>query len=214
MLVDKYDYFLFDWDGCLAKTLEAWLDAYRTTLARYGKTPADTEIAHYLGDWAMGSHFGIEDVAKFNIEAVDHARANLKTVDLYEGALELLTELKKMKKLALVSSGSKDIVYTGLRHNNIEHLFDFIVTGDDVTNHKPHPEALELAMDNIGGVKAKTVMVGDSNKDIGAAANYGIDSVLVFPDAHSIFYDLKSLQDLKPTYTVKGFAEFTSALEY
>ncbi|HRQ86670.1 MAG TPA: HAD family hydrolase [Candidatus Saccharibacteria bacterium] len=210
MLVDKYDYFLFDWDGCLAKTLEAWLDAYRHTFALYGKTPSDAEIAHYLGDYLIGSYFGVEDAEQFNIQTVDYARENLKTVDLYEDALDTLTELKKIKKLALVSSGSKDIVYTGLRHNSIEHLFDIIITGDDVENHKPHPEALEIAMAHIGGIKEKAIMIGDSNKDIGAATNYGIDSVLVFPQSHSLFYDLQSLQDLKPTYTITSFTEFSA----
>lgn len=211
--MNRYEYFLFDWDGCLAKTLEEWLAAYRIAFAEYNLNPTDSEIAYYLGDWAIGSHFGIKDYAKFNDIAVDIAKENLKTVELYDGAIELLTNLKKSKKLALVSSGSREIIQNGLRNNNIDDIFDFIVTGEDVTNHKPHPEALERALNEIGGIKEKTIMIGDSNKDIGSATNFGIDSVLIYPDSHKLFYDLKALQDLNPTYTIKNFSELVTTLD-
>ncbi|HRQ98274.1 MAG TPA: HAD family hydrolase, partial [Candidatus Saccharibacteria bacterium] len=188
--MDRYDYFLFDWDGCLAKTLEAWLDAYRTVFTQYNLKPTDLEIAYYLGDWEIGKHFGIKDYAKFNETAVKIAIEKLKSVELYDGAAELITNLKKSKKLALVSSGSREIIENGLKHNGIEEIFDFIITGEDVSNHKPHPESLELALSAIVGTKKRAIMIGDSNKDIGAANNFGIDSVLVYPDSHKLFYDL------------------------
>lgn len=210
--MDRYNYFLFDWDGCLAKTLEAWLGAYRIAFKRYGLNPTDLEIAYYLGDWEIGKHFDIADYVKFNEIAVKIAVEKLKSVELYDGATELLSSLKKSKKLALVSSGSREIIQNGLKHNNIEGMFDFIITGEDVTNHKPHPESLELALNAIGGIKEKTIMIGDSNKDIGAAANFGIDSVLVYPESHKLFYDLQDLQKLKPTYTISKFSDLATTL--
>lgn len=210
--MDRYDYFLFDWDGCLAKTLEAWLGAYRTVFTQYNLNPTDLEIAYYLGDWEIGTHFGIADHVKFNEIAVGIAIEKLKSVELYDGAAELITNLKKSKKLALVSNGSKEIIQNGLRHNNIERIFDFIITGEDVVNHKPHPESLELALAAIVGTKERAIMIGDSNKDIGAATNFGIDSVLVYPDSHKLFYDLRDLQKLKPTYTISKFSDLATTL--
>lgn len=210
--MDRYDYFLFDWDGCLAKTLEAWLGAYRIAFTQYGLSPTDLEIAYHLGDWEIGKHFDIADYVKFNEIAVKIAIEKLKSVELYDGATELLNNLMKSKKLALVSSGSREIIENGLRHNDIEAIFDFIITGEDVTNHKPHPESLELALNAIGGIKEKTIMIGDSNKDIGAAANFGIDSVLVYPESHKLFYDLQDLQKLKPTYTISKFSDLATTL--
>lgn len=69
-----------------------------------------------------------------------------------------------------------------------------------------------MALNAIGGTKEKAIMIGDSNKDIGAAVNFGIDSVLIYPESHSMCYDLKALQDLKPTYTVSSLNDLASAL--
>ncbi|HRN96840.1 MAG TPA: HAD family hydrolase [Candidatus Saccharibacteria bacterium] len=210
--MDRYDYFLFDWDGCLAKTLDAWLDAYKTAFKNHNLEPSDLEIAYHLGDWEIGKYFDIVDYVKFNESAVKLAIEKLKSVELYDGAAELITNLKKSKKLALVSSGSREIIENGLKHNDIEEIFDFIITGEDVTNHKPHPESLELALSAINGTKKRAIMIGDSNKDIGAATNFGIDSVLVYPDSHKLFYDLRDLQKLKPTYTISKFSDLAITL--
>lgn len=43
-------------------------------------------------------------------------------------------------------------------------------------------------------------MIGDSDKDLGAARNFGIDSVLFYPAEHKKFYDLEKLKELEPTY--------------
>ena len=44
------------------------------------------------------------------------------------------------KPLAVASSGWRDHVLNSLRENNIEHLFDAIVTAEDITNPKPAPD--------------------------------------------------------------------------
>jgi pyrophosphatase PpaX len=208
----QYDYILFDWDGCLAQTLEVWLDAYRSALARRGIVASDSEVAHYLGDYEIGKYFNVGDVESFNIESVSAARHNLKKVELYDGVKELLLELKKTKKLALVSSGSRDIIATGLAHNGIEHMFDVVIVGEDVIEHKPHPESLEKALSALNGDKEHSIMVGDSNKDLGAAINFGIDSVLVFPDSHGLFYDITYLKSLSPTYMITHFDQLKAIL--
>jgi len=208
-----YGYYLFDWDGCLAKTLEVWLHAYKTVLAENGVHPADRELAHHFGDYSLFKHFGVEDYTEANHRTADLARTMLQTVDLYDGAKELLETLKNQnKKVAIVSSGSRDIVMRGMEHNGIAHLFDAFISGDDVTDHKPHPEALEKALAIIKGEAAQAVMIGDSRKDMEAAQNAGTDSVLMYPDAHRVFYDIATLQSYRPTYQFKTFSELTSVL--
>ena len=50
-------------------------------------------------------------------------------------------------------------------------------------------------------------MVGDSAKDLGAAANAGIDSILVYPEAHAAYYDLDVLRRFKPSYVCASVRE-------
>jgi phosphoglycolate phosphatase-like HAD superfamily hydrolase len=64
----------------------------------------------------------------------------------------------------------------------------------------------------INGDKEHSIMVGDSNKDLGAAINFEIDSVLVFPDSHGLFYDITYLKSLSPTYTITHFDQLKAIL--
>lgn len=206
--MQKYKYILFDWDGCLAKTLEVWLQAYKDALSRRQLFPGDTEIAHHFGDWSIGSYFGVKDAEAFNIEAVAWARKELAHVELYEGAYNLLVALREQNvPMALLSSGSRDIIESGIEHNNLADVFDLIITGDDTVNHKPHPEVIETALRHFKAIPNEAVMVGDSNKDIGAAQNAGVDSILVYPDSHKLFYDFNHLKSLNPTFIVSSLLE-------
>jgi pyrophosphatase PpaX len=212
--VKGYDYFLFDWDGCLAKTLEVWLGAYKQSLAVYGVQPSDTEISNHFGDWELPRYFGIDEYAKCNTAAVEIARQNLKKVELYEGARGLLSRLKdRGSKMALLSSSSKDVLLKGVRHNNLENYFEAILSGDDVSKHKPDPEVIDKGLAALAGVKSRAVMIGDSRKDLEAAKNAGIDSVLIYPGSHKIFYDLEDLKQHDPTYTFNSLEEVAECLQ-
>jgi phosphoglycolate phosphatase-like HAD superfamily hydrolase len=64
---------------------------------------------------------------------------------------------------------------------------------------------LEIAINEFKATKSDTIMIGDSDKDIGAANNVGIDSVLFFPPEHTHYYDLEEFKNFKPTYIVDDF---------
>jgi pyrophosphatase PpaX len=203
----KYTHLLFDWDGCLAKTLEVWLEAYRINLQKRGVDAEDYQITHHFGDWELGKHFGVADFQEFNEEAATYARKKLKEVELYSGAKETIKLLHKTHKLAVLSSASRDILVNGIKHNELEGYFDLIISGEDVANHKPHPEVIENAVTFFNTTKNDVIMIGDSRKDIGAANNAAVDSILVYPKSHELFYSLEQLQTLKPTYTVTSVSD-------
>ena len=87
-----------------------------------------------------------------------------------------------------------------------------MISADEVINHKPHPEVIEKGMSAIGAIKEQTVMIGDSRKDLEAAKNAGIDSVLIYPESHKTFYDLRQLMTYEPTYVVSGFEELNQLI--
>lgn len=208
----SYEYFLFDWDGCLAKTLEIWLNAYKTAYKEYGAEPTDQEIANHFGDWESPRYFGIEDIEGCVNRVVELANEKLKVVELYEGAKELLEELAQTKKLALLSSSKRELLEGGLAHNGIINLFDVVISADEVENHKPHPEVIEKGLAALNGSKELAVMIGDSRKDLEAANNAGVDSILIYPQSHKLFYDVERLKQYKPTHLVSGFVELKELL--
>lgn len=209
-----YEYYLLDWDGNLAKTLDIWLEACRTPLLKRGVQVSDEEIGASFGAFlSYLQRWGVTDPEAALQEADEVAKQKLPNVELYPDALEVLERLHDSgKKLALITTSPHANIKHLLDKYNLGRLFDVIVSGDDVTQHKPHPEPLEKALNELGGTKEHAVMIGDSDKDLGAAQNFGIDSILFYPDEHRKFYSIDSLKAHQPTYIVSDFKDVLKAL--
>jgi pyrophosphatase PpaX len=204
-----YKYILFDWDGNIAKTLDIWLNAVRVVTEKRGIYKTDEEIATSFGAFPTAfAEWGVLDVEAAMHEADKIAKQTLPDVELYPGVLPTLSEMHASgRKLALITSSTRDNIHHLLEKHGIVDLFDAVITWEDVTHAKPHPEPLEKALAAIGGAKDKAVMIGDSEKDIGAANNLGIDSILFHSHEHKKFYDLDTLKTYRPTHVVTDFKE-------
>lgn len=205
--MSTYDYILLDWDGNLAKTLDIWLESCRQPFEKRGLKLTDRQIGASFG--GLKTHleqWGIYDVDEF-IDEMDRASiAMMPSAELYPDALEVLEELhKRGKKLALVTTSFHDTVKSVFDRYGLDELFDAVVTHHDTENHKPHIEPLDHALRLLGGTKDRAVMIGDSDKDLGAAQNYKIDSILFYPSEHKKFYDLDELKKHRPTHIVDDF---------
>jgi pyrophosphatase PpaX len=205
--MSSYQYILLDWDGNLAQTLHIWLKATIDILNKYDHKHNEAEVIEGLPDLqSLMGRLGIEDVEGTVDEIKVKVQNLLPDVELYPDALYVLETLKsKGKKLALVTSSNHHLVIDSLKRYNLMKVFDVIVAREDVTHAKPHPEPLEIAINKFKAPKAETVMIGDTDNDIAAANNVGIDSILFFPPEHKRFYDIDRLKDHKPTYIVSDF---------
>ena len=68
----KYKLYLYDWDGCLAKTLNIWLDAYKKLFSEYGiQISEQTITTKVFGDWEGPKKVGIQDNEKFTKELLN-----------------------------------------------------------------------------------------------------------------------------------------------
>jgi pyrophosphatase PpaX len=103
-------------------------------------------------------------------------------IRLYPGIKEMLETLKlKGHKLGIVTSKGRDFEFEGkrvgcldeLKEVGIAGLFSTVIGLEDVSNYKPHPEGINLALNQLGSEPDKTLFVGDSAADIGAALNAG-----------------------------------------
>ena len=193
-----------DWDGNLAKTLDVWLVACRVPLQKRGLILTDNEIATCFGmPIQRFQEWGIDDVNEAIGEMDELAAKLLPEVELYPHAIIVLEELRNIgMKLALITTSLRKNAINLLDKYNMHQFFDAVVTYEDTVKHKPHPEPLEKALQQLRGNAAQAVMIGDSDKDIGAAHNAGVDSILYFPPSHTKFYRLDDLKQLHPTYIV------------
>lgn len=210
-----YEYFLFDWDGNLAKTLDVWLAGYQAAFREHGLHLADRQAVlafgsmEHLGDFldSLNPEQPI-DADEFFSTVDTYALEHLPGADLYPSALDVLAKLHEQgRKKALVTTSHRVYLEKVLYSHGIHEYFDAIITSDDITHAKPHPEPLEKALTAIGGTKNRAVMIGDSEKDLGAAHNFGIDSILFYPPGHELFYDIEALKELKPTHIISDFTE-------
>lgn len=205
-----YQAYLFDWDGTLARTLEEWLGLLREAYEAYGIELDDKTIISGFGNWRAVIDFGLaeEHYATYREEIGRKSHAALSQAPLYRGVRELLAKLKENnKQLGLLTSSSSKTIHTVLKFHNLDTVFDVVITGDDVEEYKPNPECIVAALEVLHVDPAQAVMIGDSDKDLGAAQNANIDSVLYFPDAHNLFYDLNELKKLNPTHIISDWSE-------
>ncbi len=195
--------FLFDLDGTLIDSIDLILRSYRHTLRTHrGVEPPDelwlkglgTPIRVQLRQWS-------EDAGEIEAMAQTYTTYNLAHHDAlvrpYDGIVGAVTRLKQRgKQLGLVTSKSRSGAQRGLRVSGIETAFEVIVGADEVTNPKPHPEPVLLALERLGANANDAVFVGDSRHDIecGRAAGVATAAALWGP------FDRAHLEDLNPDY--------------
>lgn len=104
----------------------------------------------------------------------------LNDLEIYDGIKELLEDLKGDFTFSVATNANSDFANKMLNHLEIGHYFEKVVGYNDVLKPKPHPEMIYKILDHhTKSSKEKSILVGDSHKDIQAATNAGIDSILV-----------------------------------
>lgn len=130
-----------------------------------------------------------------------------------EGLVELLSYLKKKnKKIALASSSSRSRIDFLLKREELEGYFDFIISGDDIENGKPHPEIFNKALETLNVRPEETYIIEDSYAGLVAANASKAFSVFIpdldkrdelFDMSQYSFEDLREFMD----YVVKDDLE-------
>ena len=123
----------------------------------------------------------------------------------FPGMDELLAELAgKSIPMALATSKRTEPLTRQLERLGWSGRFDPIITPDQVTHGKPHPESLERCLAAHGLKPEEAVMIGDTPFDMEMAQRAGVPRVAV---GHG-FYDEASMMAYSPI----AFAPDTKAL--
>ncbi|HEY0036317.1 MAG TPA: HAD-IA family hydrolase [Longimicrobium sp.] len=171
---------LYDFDGTLADSTELIMRCYRHTMTTHLEAcPPDEE-------WLSGFGTPLTDqIARF-ARTPEEASAMLDTYrthqdELFEaelrpfaGAEEVLAELSRRGiALAIVTSRLRRATLRGLDVCGLSRHFEVIITPEDVTNAKPHPDPVLLALERLGVPPSAALFVGDSPHDIAAGRAAG-----------------------------------------
>ena len=211
----KYTHFLFDWDGSLADSLPVWFEAYQKVFAEYGKKLTYKQIGEkVIGDWEGPSRMGIEDQVGFFIEMEKELLPKLPFLELNPGAREVIERIKRQGgRVAVVSNSKTKYVEPAMYKHDLVNLVDVLLTKEDVKFYKPDPMMINRALGMLSGERRKSLMVGDTGKDVQAAKNAGIDSALYYPRRYEEFYARRLQVGFRPTYMVRGLADLNRFLK-
>ncbi len=211
----SYKYIILDWDGCIANTLNVWLSSYKLIFGEYGINLTDEEITtKVMGKWDGPRAFGIQNNEEFLGRVVAQSIQDLVDVELHKDVKSVLEQLNnKGKKLALITSSRKDWVIPALKRNKIKDLFDTILGEEDIKVSKPDPEIINKAIERIGAVREETLVLGDSEKDVYAGVNAGVDTLLFYPKGNEIFYREEVIQRAGANFIIKEFGELLEIVE-
>jgi HAD superfamily hydrolase (TIGR01509 family) len=184
---------IFDVDGTLVdserhghrvafnRAFEAFVLPYRWDEDTYGEllhtTGGQRRIDGYLAS------FGVDEAERARLAPALHARkteileelVDAGLIEVRPGVARLLGELAgEGVTLAVGTTGSRRWVEPLLRRMLPEVAWAVIVTGDEVTERKPHPEVFELALGRLGldGPEG-AVVVEDSGEGVAAARAAG-----------------------------------------
>ena len=102
-------------------------------------------------------------------------------VTAYKDELEVLTELKeKGYLLGVVTNKGYPLTIYSLEICGIKHLFDVVISADDVRIPKPDPTGIYKALEKLGiKDKKECLYLGDNDIDYETASNAGVDTLLV-----------------------------------
>ena len=94
---------------------------------------------------------------------------------LYPGVTEMVQQLHLQEKyLGVVSTKYRARLEEILDKFSLREYFTIVIGGEDVENHKPHPEGLHQALNRLNLQPHEALYVGDTTLDAEAARAAGI----------------------------------------
>jgi len=174
---------LFDIDGTLLDTRDAWIAAFDAGLAAIRRVSISGSVAaQWIGTpieviYADRCGLSGEELAKavraFQQVEAESVRQGMRA---YPGAREMLGSLGAWK-LAAVTNKRRDTSLEALRVAGLMAFFELVLGGDSVSRKKPAPDPILKAAEALGVRPAECAVVGDTENDVRAAKQAGARSI-------------------------------------
>ncbi len=116
----------------------------------------------------------------------------IDTLELREGAEELLAEVSKNYRLGLLSNVTYGpIIRKSLKKIGIDHHFHAVTVSEEIGWRKPSPVIFQDMLQRLGVSASEAVFIGDSpNEDIKGSLDMNIRSIFI-PSQFNSLRDLK-----------------------
>lgn len=102
-----------------------------------------------------------------------------KNLPLIKGADDVVRNIRSAYPTSLVTSSSRESTDFILGLSGLGSYFDPIITAQDVTRTKPHPECFLLAASRLGVESWEAVVIEDAEKGVVAAKRAGMKCIAI-----------------------------------
>ncbi|WP_426977830.1 HAD family hydrolase [Pseudarthrobacter sp. O4] len=226
---------LWDMDGTIVDTEPYWIEAEHTLVAAHGGQWSHEKATQLVGQ-SLTFSAGILQEAGVKLERreiidtlTEHVISRVRTsVPWRPGARELLDELHTAGVRCALVTMSEAPLAREIVASLPKPYFDFLVTGDTVTQGKPHPEAYLLAVELLQQADPELglqhcVALEDSAPGVAAAVASGVLTVAIPhivplpPDPRHAIWDTlagRTVSDLEELVALRHeFPDATFGLE-
>jgi phosphoglycolate phosphatase len=177
----RFDTVIFDLDGTLVDTVADVTAGVNHALEILGFSPLSVEEVKKAVGPGKEEFVRIlfPDDANPDVESFltlfrefywDHC---LDKTDLYPGMKDVLTGLRD-RKLAIASNKPSRFTIKILEGLGIREWFQVVLGPEDVLHAKPHPEMILKVISSMDAYPYKTLLVGDTDKDMLAGRGAGV----------------------------------------
>ncbi|WP_110929808.1 pyrophosphatase PpaX [Paenibacillus bouchesdurhonensis] len=209
----KIDTVLFDLDGTIVDTNELIIASFQHVLDKHKQPRTREQIIPYMGmtlEQQFQAFSGWQDVAELVTDYRSYNTIHHDTmVKGFPHVDEVISALKdKGIKLGIVTTKIRPSTMRVLELFGLLKYMDAIVTVQDVTHPKPHPEPVLKAIEQLNADPKRTIMVGDSPADIKSAQAAGALSA-------AVAWSLKGAEELKkynPDYILEDMLDLYGIL--
>ena len=208
--MQKFQLYLFDFDGTLFDTLETSKYVFRKAYEFLGIKLNEEEVLQFTREPIPVSYARMNapkekyDAFMEQIEKyLNTTQESIDLTDIYDDTYDTIIDLRMDEAdLGIVTSNNVPHVRDILRKFDMQKDFFAVLVGNrEAPNPKPSPEPIlkALEMVNYKGDKKDVCYVGDSLNDCLSAVNAGIVPILLDRDGeyHDVPYQtIKSLKEL------------------
>jgi beta-phosphoglucomutase len=168
------DALLFDFDGVLADTERVHHASWNAVLEPFGiqfTWPEYLKQCVGIADPMVAQRLKLPEPAAAVARKQELFRQGLaKNPPFLQDTLELLRELSRSYRMAVVSSSFRTEILPPIERAGLLLLFETIVCGNDVQNLKPAPDPYLLAVERLGVRNALVIEDSDAGVASGVAA--------------------------------------------